>query len=72
MKKVQIRLQYREKVYFSDISEINQDDFKELEVLVEKISRGNVDFFSMKNLNYTYHFPKKILNNSIISIIIIP
>lgn len=71
MKKVQIKLEYKDKTYLSEMIQMTDEDFEGLQILVETICKGKTHNFSMRNLGNIYSFPAKVLSESIITIITI-
>ena len=69
--KVQIKLEYRDKVYLSDVIESNQKELEEVEELMEDISKGKAEHLSFENKNEKYFFSKSVLEQSVITVIVI-
>lgn len=67
--KVSIRLEYRDKVYNSSIETLTEKELKELKSLVAAVVNNEAEALSFQNNNKVYHFCRKILIESIITII---
>ena len=67
--KISLKLEYKEKVYESDVGEINESQYKETVKLIEQIASGKVGYFSFHNKGVEYYFPEDIIKQSIILII---
>jgi hypothetical protein len=70
MKKVQINLEYQNKIYSSQEDEISEDEIRRLKDFIELISKGEVSYLAFENNGTHFHFPKNIIENSIISLVI--
>lgn len=71
MKKVQINLEYQNKIYSSQESEMSEDEIKTVKDFMEQISKGKMSYLAFENNGTHFHFPKNIIENSIISLVII-
>lgn len=57
--------------YKSKPGELNSEELKELQDTVIRVTEGDYSWFSITDENNNkHHFPKNILSNSIISIIV--
>jgi hypothetical protein len=70
MKKVQINLEYQNKIYSSQEAEMSDDEIKTVKDFMEQISKGKMSYLTFENNGTHFHFPKKIIENSIISLVI--
>jgi hypothetical protein len=70
MKKVQINLEYQNKFYSSQESEMSDEEIKTVKEFMEQISKGKISYLTFKNNGTHFHFSKNIIENSIISLVI--
>jgi hypothetical protein len=70
MKKVQINLEYQNKIYSSQEAEMSDDEIKTVKDFMEQISKGKMSYLTFENNGTHFHFPKNIIENSIISLVI--
>lgn len=70
MKKVQINLDYQNKIYSSQEAEMSEDEIKTVKDFIEQISKGKMSYLTFENNGTHFHFPKNIIENSIISLVI--
>ena len=70
MKKVQINLEYQNKIYSSQEAEMSDEEIKTIKEFMEKISKGKMSYLTFENNGTHFHFPKNIIENSIISLVI--
>jgi len=70
MKKVQINLEYQNKIYSSQEAEMSEDEIKTVKDFMEQISKGKMSYLTFENNGTHFHFPKNIIENSIISLVI--
>ena len=68
--KSQIKLDYNNKVYISDSTEVTQEDILKIKELIKEVTQGKVTHLSIEIGNQEYYFTKYILEKSIISVII--
>jgi hypothetical protein len=68
--KIQIKLDYNDKVYSSNTQECTEEDVKEAKDLIKKISEGKVTHLSVENGFEEFFFTKSILEMSIITVIV--
>jgi len=66
--KISIRLEYKEKVFTSDYTDLTEKEIEELEVVIQKLVEGKLSHFSMKRDNQTFYFGRTILMESILTI----
>lgn len=69
MKKVQINLEYQNKIYSSQEAEMSEDEIKTVKDFMEQISKGKMSL-TFENNGTHFYFPKNIIENSIISLVI--
>ena len=69
--KIQIKLDYNDKVYLSNAQECTEVDVEQAKQLIKKISEGKVTHLSIENGFEEYFFTKSILEMSIITVIVI-
>ena len=67
--KVSIKLQYRDKIYVSNIEDVNYVELEELHDMVKKVVSGSSKFFRFDSNGESIFFPSYIITESIISII---
>ena len=70
MKTVQINLEYQNKIYSSQEAEMSDEEIKTIKEFMEQISKGKISYLSFENNGTHFHFPKNIIENSIISLVI--
>ena len=70
MKKVQINLEYQNKIYSSQEAEMSDEEIKTIKEFMEQISKGKMSYLTFENNGTHFHFPKNIIENSIISLVI--
>lgn len=70
MKKAQIILEYQNKIYSSEVSEVSEDEIKILKDFMEQISKGKISYLTFENKGTHFYFLKNIIENSIISLVI--
>ena len=70
MKKVQINLEYQNKIYSSQEAEMSEAEIKTVKDFMEQISKGKMSYLTFENNGTHFHFPKNIIENSIISLAI--
>ena len=70
MKKVKINLEYQNKIYSSQEAEMSEDEIKTVKDFMEQISKGKISYLTFENNGTHFHFPKNIIENSIISLVI--
>lgn len=70
MKKLQIKLEYQDKTYSSQIAEVSEEEIVEIKNFLEKVTKGSMSYLTFENEGTHYHFPKNIIENSIISLVI--
>ncbi len=70
MKKVQINLEYQNKIYSSPEAEMSDEEIKTIKEFMEQISKGKISYLTFENNGTHFHFPKNIIENSIISLVI--
>ena len=70
MKKVQINLEYQNKIYSSQEAEMPDEEIKTIKEFMEQISKGKISYLTFENNGTHFHFPKNIIENSIISLVI--
>ena len=70
MKKVKINLEYQNKIYSSQETEMSEDEIKTVKDFMEQISKGKMSYLTFENNGTHFHFPKNIIENSIISLVI--
>jgi len=68
--KIQIKLEYLDKVYYSNNTECKQDDVVKGKELIKQVSQGELNYLSMQNGFDEYYFTKSILELSIITVIV--
>lgn len=68
--RLRIRLDYIDRTYFSDWLDCNEQLKANVLKSIERVSKGGVDFFSIKEKNNEYYFTKEILSKSIITVIV--
>ena len=68
--KIQIKLDYNDKVYLSNSQECTKEDVEQTKDLIKKISEGKVTRLSIENGVEEYFFTKSILEMSIITVIV--
>ena len=68
--KIQIKLDYNDKVYLSENQECTKEDVEQTEDLIKKVSEGKVTRLSIENGFEEYFFSKSILEMSIITVIV--
>ena len=69
--KIQIKLDYNDKVYLSNIQkQCTKEEIEQVKDLIKKISEGKVTHFSIENAFEEYFFTKSILEMSIITVIV--
>jgi len=64
-----IKVEYRDKVYNSNLATVSDAKMKEIESIIEKVSKGETNFLSIQNDGEEYYFPEKVIQESIISIV---
>jgi hypothetical protein len=70
MKKVQVNVEYQNKVYSSKLEEMSDEEIETSINFLTKISKGEVSYLTFE-VNGTHRFfTKKILENSIISLVV--
>lgn len=67
--KAYINLTYKDFDYKSHVKEYSKKELESLSKSIFNVSVGNVDCFYFQNENTTHYFPKKVLEESIISIV---
>jgi hypothetical protein len=70
MKKVQINVEYQNKVFSSKIEEMSGEDIETTIKFLGQISKGEVSYLSFEVDGTHYFFTKNILENSIISLVV--
>lgn len=70
MKKVQINLEYQNKIYSSQEAEMSEAEIKTVKDFMEQISKGKMSYLTFENNGTHFHFPKNIIENSIISLVV--
>jgi hypothetical protein len=68
--KIQIKLEYYNKIYLSDTTECTQNDVSEAKNLMKQIAKGKITYLSIKNGFEEYYFIKEVLEKSIITVIV--
>ena len=68
--KIQIKLDYNDKVYLSNSQECTKEDVEQAKELIKKVSEGRVTHLSIKKGFEEYFFTKSILEISIITVIV--
>jgi len=68
--KIQIKLDYNNKVYLSNTQECTEEDVEQAKDLIKKISEGKVTHLSIENGVEEFFFTKSILEMSIITVIV--
>lgn len=69
MKKIAIKLEYRDKTYLSVYDNYNKREEKELIDLVEAAVNGKCNHISFKCENIQQYFPKGVLLESVIGLV---
>jgi len=67
--KLSIKIEYKDKVYTSNYAEVSEEEKNELNDLIEKAVDGKASHLTFKKDNQNYFFGKKILEESVVSII---
>jgi hypothetical protein len=68
--KIQIKVDYNDKVYLSNPQECTKEGVKQAKNSIKKISEGKITHLSIKNGFEEYFFTKSILEMSIITVIV--
>jgi uncharacterized protein (DUF779 family) len=68
--KIQIKLQYLDKVYYSNNTECDEEKVSKCKELIKEITEGQSTYFSIINGFEEYFFTKSILELSIITVIV--
>jgi hypothetical protein len=68
--KIQIKLDYNDKVYLSNTQECTKEDIEQAKDFIKKISEGKVTHLSIENGVDEHFFTKSILEMSIITVIV--
>jgi hypothetical protein len=68
--KIQIKLDYNDKVYLSNTQECTKEDVEKARDLIKKISEGKTTHLSIENGFEEFFFTKSILEMSIITLIV--
>lgn len=68
--KIQIKLDYLDKIYLSKEQECEQNDVDQAKDLIKKIAEGKITYLSIENKTEEYFFTKQILEKSIITVIV--
>ena len=69
MKTLAFNLNYKGVDYTSNYNEYDEEKLSKAENLIEKIVGGDCDYFTFRGGNKQFYFPKKIISESIISIV---
>lgn len=67
--KVSIQLEYKDKVYTSDVLEIPEEEKNQFNQLIQGLTEETITHFSFKKQNHEHYFGKKVLEESIVTII---
>lgn len=67
---IQIKLNYKDKVYLSNVQECTDRLVMETKNLMSRASEGKVTSLTIENGNEEYFFTKEILKKSIITVIV--
>ena len=70
MKKLQIKLEYLDKVYWSAPAEVTDTEIQSANEMVSNIAMGKTTNLSIINGDLQHYFTEKILSESIITVII--
>ena len=66
--RVTVKLEYKDKVYISNGIDVNEEEKERLAGIVMKASEGKASHLTITKDNQTFHFGKKVLRESIITI----
>ena len=68
--KIQVKLDYNDKIYLSNTTECTQDDVSEAKNLMKQIAQGKITYLSIESGFEEYFFTKEVLEKSIITVIV--
>ena len=69
MKNVAINLNHKGVDYTSEYTEMDDDEYLKLSGLIKQAAGGELTYLTFKSVNKNLFFSKKILRNSIISLV---
>lgn len=69
MKKIAIKLEYKDKTYLSDYTEANEEAEKQLKNLLELAAKGELSYITFECHNIQQYFTKQILEQSILGLV---
>lgn len=67
---IQVRLEYKDKVYLSNKTKCTDDDVKEAKNLIKQIAQGKITYLSIESDIKEYYFTKQVLEKSILTVIV--
>ncbi len=68
--KIQVKLDYNDKIYLSNTTECTQNDVSEAKNLMKQIAQGKITYLSIESGFEEYYFTKEVLEKSIITVIV--
>lgn len=69
MKKIAIKLEYKDKMYISDYTEANEKEEEAIKNLLEKAAQGELTYMTFECQNIQQYFTKQILEQSILGLV---
>ena len=69
MKKIAIKLEYKDKMYISDYTEMNEEQEDSVKNLLEKAAQGELTYITFECQNIQQYFTRQILEQSILGLV---
>lgn len=69
MKKIAIKLEYKDKAYLGDDIEVDNKGEKKLISIIELAAKGGLGYLTFTCQNINQFFPKKVLEESILGLV---
>lgn len=68
MRKIQFCIEYREKTYYSDVTELTNEEFEQMDEFLKQIISGKSSYFTIEKNGKKIYFPPQVIELSVISI----
>lgn len=69
MKQVSVQLEYKDRVFISDPEDATPNQISNDEYLLSVVAKGEATYLSFRCGNIKYHFPEKVLQESILGLV---
>jgi hypothetical protein len=69
MKKIRIKIEYRDKTYLSDIIEANEEEESKIKNSLEFAAKGELTYMNFECNNQQQYFSKEILVQSVLTLV---